>query len=75
MSDIFKPVGTNSKSTRNSYLKFVQHFRKTNQGQKALSYIGPGIWNNIPEHLKIIGNINTFKHNIKKHYFAESRKR
>ena len=54
MSDIFKPAGTNSISTRKSYLKLIQPFRKTTQGQNALSYIGPGIWNNLPENLKKI---------------------
>ena len=52
MSDIFEPVGTNSISTRNLFLKLKQPFRKTNQGQNSLSYIGPGIWNKLPDKYK-----------------------
>ena len=35
--------------TRKSFAKFKHPFRKTNTGQKTLSYIGPSLWNNLPE--------------------------
>ena len=33
-----------------------------------LSYIGPAIWNRIPEILKKTKNMNTFKHKMKHYY-------
>ena len=38
--------------------------RKKNAGQNALSYRGPGEWNKLPNELKQIQNINTFKHRL-----------
>ena len=56
---------------RNSYQKLQQPFRKTNAGQNALSFIGPALWNKVPEEIKRITNLNAFKHNLKKHYLKE----
>ena len=58
-------------SLRNNFLKLKQSFRNTNTGQKALSFIGPSFWNQIPETLKKTDNLNTFKHNLKKHFFNQ----
>ena len=52
MSEIFHPVDRNGMSTRNSFQKLTAPFRRTNQGQKALSYIGPSVWNKLPDNLK-----------------------
>ena len=71
MSDIFKPAGENGMSTRNGFQKLSQPFRKTNQSQKALSYIGPSVWNKLPEQIKKTINLNTFKHSVKRFYFKE----
>ena len=46
--------------------------RKTNQGLRALSYIGPSLWNNLDKSLKTSVSLNAFKHNIKDHYFRKS---
>ena len=46
--------------------------RKTNQGLRALSYIGPSLWNNLDKSLKTSASLNAFKHNIKDHYFRKS---
>ena len=67
MIDIFIPVGNYRASTRNSYQKLTQPFRKTTQGQNSLSYIGPSVWNKLPENIKSCNSVNTFKHNVKKH--------
>ena len=75
MADIFLPAGSSRASTRNSYQKLSQPFRKTTQGQNSLSYIGPSAWNKLPEHIKRCNNVNTFKHNVKKHYFNEIKKK
>ena len=48
--------------------------RKTNAGQKALSYVGPSLWNNLSKALTTSPSLNVFKHNIK-HYFNELKKK
>ena len=75
MSDIFIPAVNSRVSTRNSFLKLSQPFRKTTQGQNSLSYIGPSVWNKLPENIKSCNNVNTFKHNIKRHYFNEIKRK
>ena len=57
--------------TRNSFAKLKYPFRKTNTGQKTLSYIGPSLWNNLPETIKKTNNLNTFKHNVKSLYLNQ----
>ena len=56
--------------TRNNFSKLKNPFRKTNMGQKAISYIGPSIWNSLPDSIKRANSLNTFKHNVKKHYLT-----
>ena len=51
--------------TRNTFAKLKIPFRKTNMGQKAISFVGPSQWNNLPELIKKTDNLNTFKHNVK----------
>ena len=34
-------------------------------------YTGPTIWRKTPDMLKQTKNLNTFKHNLKKHYLKE----
>ena len=75
MSDIFYPVTNRRASTRNSFLKLDQPFRKTTQGQNSLSYISPAIWNELPEKIKSCNNANTFKHKVKEHYFNEVKRK
>ena len=60
-----------SSSLRNSYQKLQQPFRKTNAGQNALSFIGLALWNQVPEKIKRTMNLNTLKHNLRKHYLKE----
>ena len=40
-------------------------------GQNTLSYIGPTIWSKTPETLEQTNNLNTFKHDLKKHYLMK----
>ena len=69
--ELYFPVETIGVQTRSSYRKLNLPRRKTNMGLKALSYVGPSLWNNLSESLKLSTTINNFKHNIKEHYFAE----
>ena len=69
MSDIFVPSVQNRTSTRYSFQRLNQPCMKTSQGQQCLSYLGPSQWNTLPEGLKRSCSINSFKHNLKKHFF------
>ena len=60
-----------SSSLRNSYQNLQQPFRKTNTSQNTLFFIGPALWNKVPEEIKRTTNLNAFKHNLKKHYLKE----
>ena len=51
--------------TRNKFAKLKIPFRKTNMGQKAISFVGPSLWNSLPELIKKTDNVITFKHNVK----------
>ena len=41
MNDVFKPAGQTSTTTRESLLKLNQPMRRTNHGQKNISYTAP----------------------------------
>ena len=73
--ELFFPQETNGVRTRFSYQRLSLPKRTTNIGQKALSYIGPSLWNNLNKSLKTSGSINSFKHKIKEHYFNELKKK
>ena len=71
LNEVFELACPNNLRTRNSCLKLICPFRKTNMGQNALSFIGPAIWNKTPEVLKKTNRINTFKHDLKKFYLTQ----
>ena len=73
--EIYVPLETNGVHTRSSYQKLNVPHRKTNVGQKALSYVGPSLWNNLNKTLKTSTSLNAFKHNMKQHYFNELKKK
>ena len=73
--EIYVPLETNGVHTRSSYQKLNVPHRKTNAGQKALSYVGPSLWDNLNKTLKRSTSVNAFKHNIKQHYFTEFKKK
>ena len=50
--------------SRCNFPKLKISFRKTNMGQKGLSYIGPSLWNNLPKSMKKRTVLNAFKHNM-----------
>ena len=69
MDEVFFKVECNRIPTRYSYQKLKLPHRKTNQGLRALSYIGPFLWNKLSNSLKMSASLNTFKHNLKNQYF------
>ena len=72
--EIYVSLETNGVQTRLSYQKLNVPYRKRNVGQKSLSYVGTSLWNNLNKTLKTSTSSNTFKHNIKQHYFNELKK-
>ena len=74
MSELFSP-SDQSTQTRNSTLKLVQPYKKTKWGQRGLSYIGPSVWNALTNDCKVISNLNTFKHALKKYFLVMVRNR
>ena len=75
MAEIFNPISRNDIGTRNSFLKLTQLSRRTKQGQNCLSFIGPSIWNKLPEIIKDSNNLNSFKHKVKEHFLNENERR
>ena len=69
MDEVFFKAECNRISTRYSYQKLKLPHRKTNQGLRALSYVGPFLWNKLDNSLKMSVSLNTFKHNLKNQYF------
>ena len=70
LNEVFELACSSNLTTRNSYLKLICPFRKSNMGQNTLSFIGPSIWNKTPEVIKKTNSVNTFKHNLKKYYLS-----
>ena len=71
LNEVFDVATESNFQLRSSFQKLKCPFRKTNNGQNALSYIGPTFWNQTPHTLKRSNNLNTFKHNFKKYYLKE----
>lgn len=74
LEEIFSHANCNGIPTRYSHQKLNLPHRKTNQGLRALSYIGPSLWNNLNNFLKTSVSLNTFKHNYKEHFFQKASK-
>ncbi len=55
-------------------INLIQPYRSKQIGQKAMSYIGPKVWNCLPENIKSAANVNVFKHKIKEFYFEKVKK-
>ena len=69
MTEIFETAHQSNIGTRSSFHRLIQPQRKTNIGQKTLSYLGPQQWNKLPNYLKKETSLNTFKHKLKDHFF------
>ena len=71
VNEVFNVAAESNFQLRNSFQKLKCPFRKTNNGQYALSYIGPTFWDKTPDILKCSNNLNTFKHNFEKYILKE----
>ena len=62
-----------SQCTRRSLNKLWIPNQRTNRGLKMLSYLGPRLWNVLPNVLKSAKNVNNFKHKLKESFFNNLR--
>ena len=62
MNKVYKKSNQNNTVTRNSSLKLFQPLRAKALSQKCLLYLGPFIWNGLPNDIKMSNNVNAFKH-------------
>ena len=63
------PIALKSFENKKSFFRidaifFIIFYIHVSQGQNSLSYIGPAVWNKLPENIKNCTNVNTFKHDI-----------
>ena len=75
MDEFLYHAKCNGIPTRYSYQKLKLPHRKPNQGLRPLSYVGLSLWNNRDKSLKTSSSLNSFKHNIKDHYFQKGNKK
>ena len=58
------------KFTKNPIKTILLLERTKALSQKCLSYLGPFIWNGLPDDVKMSNNVNTFKHKVKKSFLT-----
>ena len=69
MDEIFTSADQCKIKTRSSSNKLIQPHHNRENGYKAISYLGPKLWNNLPLDTKTSRNPNSFKHKVKKLFF------
>ena len=74
LNEVFDVATESNFQLRNSFQNLKCPFRKTNNGQHALYYIGLTFWNKTPDTLKCSNNLNISKHNFKKYILKELKK-
>ena len=76
VSEIYHPINQ-SHDTRRSKNKLHLPLCTKNSGQKALSYMGPKLWNNLSSNVKSVSdiNLNKFKHDLKEIFFEDLKKK
>ena len=70
MNKIYTTTNENNTVTRFSSLKLSQPLRTKTLSQKCLSYLGPFIWNGLPDDAKLSNNVNIVKHKVKKTFLT-----
>ena len=65
MNEVCSHAESNEIPTRCTYQKLKLPHRKTNKDLRALSYIGPLLWNKLDKSLKTSVSLNALKHNLK----------
>ena len=72
--ELYKPFN-HGHNTQRSNCRLQLPYRNTSYGDKALSFLGPKLWNNLPAYIKSSSHINISKHDIKKLFFKELQKK
>ena len=75
MNEVLSHAEPNGTPIRFSYQKLKLPYCKANQGLRALSYIGPSLWNKLDKSLKTSVSLNPVKHNLKDYYFKKCNKK
>ena len=73
MKKVFEYALQGRINSRNNYARLKVPFRQSTMGQKSLSYIGPSVWNKLAILMNRNIGLNSFKHDVKKHYLRELR--
>ena len=73
-SELYQPFN-HGHNLRRSNCRLQLLYRNTRYGHKALSFLGPKLWNNLLAKIKSSSNINTFKHDLKKIFSKELQKK
>ena len=71
---MFETASQSNINTRQAYSRLIKPLRKTNMGLNSLSYLGPSLWNKLPENIKQSSSLNTFKHEVKEHFLKNLQK-
>ena len=72
LAELVKPYNP-SRSLRSSNRQILQpKTTKTVAGDRAFSASAPQLWNKLPQDLRDIQNLNSFKRNLKTHLFTEA---
>jgi len=50
----------------------ISHNFKNDDGERAFSYTGPVVWNNLPEYIRAEPDITRFKNAVLRHTFLDS---
>ena len=81
MNHVFSPNSGRGGGTRHSFQKLAVPSRSKVPGKRALSFLGPTLWNELPmkyiktgdtfeiKTMKTCSTVNGFKHELKSHYF------
>ena len=73
MHDVFLPISGCGGTTRRSFQRLTVPSRSKVPGMRALSFLGPNLWNSLPhtktKSFKSSNSVNDFKHGLKKLYF------
>ena len=70
MKNYFLPKPTSYNLRRDDVLS-IPKVKTTNHGIKSISFLGPKIWNSLPNEIKSSRNANQFKTLIKKTGFSK----
>ena len=65
-SDIFTQRIHNHFNLRNINRLETPFVRTVYNGTESISYLGPNVWDIVPEEYKILNSLNSFKESIKK---------